>query len=180
MRSIESWIGVAAALVGFFTKLFLFQVVELEQEARNYSIMFYLLLILVAVYLAMHFGAVKKAQISFIMLFRAGLKASVLFAFTLGLSTMIYYKKVNPEYMQHKIAERVQMAEEADLEELIPADNPMRKLTKEQFVENERVMSETIFNPFNYSSVTIMLFILIGLLYSIIFSVIISRLLRPI
>ncbi|MBL4624281.1 MAG: DUF4199 domain-containing protein [Flavobacteriales bacterium] len=94
--------------------------------------------------------------------FKYGMKSVALFALIVTLFTYGFYEFIDPEYFPNRIAERMAVAEAVDI---TTVDSPI-KLTKEKLMENQRRISEAIYNSTNHSMISLFIFLVLGAAYS--------------
>ena len=97
-------------------------------------------------------------------------KAVALYALVMASYNYTHYRFVDSEYLNTKITERMELAQQVD--ESILLNHP-KGYSKEEFLENELKMTQFIFSAFNHASFTLFGYLLMGILYTIILVVLV-------
>lgn len=149
--------------ISIAAKIVMFSLGYLEENATT-SAMVYLFLLLVSIFISLSETKSKEqtGPTTYFMDLKSAIQNVAYFTILITLFTYIYYQFIDTDFMINKISERMSMAAEM---ELSPDNNP-RGYTKEEFIENEQEISEIIFSPYTHSTITLMAFTLVGIIYS--------------
>lgn len=160
--------AVPTAGIAILLKLLLFNVINDEQDARFYSVMGYLFLMLLACVLNM-FALKNRDQfaISFVDFFKAGLRASSIYALVIALFAYTYYGHINTNYFEEKIRERIELAQNFDFKAMLEEGHPLMSQTQEEFIAKEQKMAETIYDPYTYAGGTLITLMIAGAGYAV-------------
>lgn len=169
MRATLKYALIFAGL-SILAKIIMWQTGLLDENTAP-SAMFYLGALLVSIFIALN-ETKSKEQLEPTTYFndlRVAMQSVAYFTIIITFFTYIYYKFIDWEFMYDRIAERIQAAEELEL----TADINPHNLTKEEFIESERKISETIFSPSTQATITLMAFMIVGGVYSAILTAVI-------
>ena len=146
-------------LVAVATKLLLF-LANLEQESMAmYTIFANLLIILVGSFFSVRQFKISNAGSDMKSDVKAGMKTTTLFAVFLSIFGLIYYNYIDTHYFSMMIADRVEMATAAAI------DNP------DVNVDNWERLGENLFNPRTHATVTLLGLTIVGAIYSFLINI---------
>ena len=153
------------ATLAIVTKIVLWQA-GLLNENTSYSGMAYLFYMLLMILLALreHKQREVREKMPFFQDVKTAMQSVALFAVITAAFTYIYYSYLDTDFFANKIQQRMEMAESVNLDEL---EGNVPK-TREEFVQQEKNLSEMIFSPFNHATLTLVGFLIIGGIYSIV------------
>jgi len=154
-------IAIGAALLAIVVKLSIFSIYGSETPYDEYPRYGYLLIVLGAVY----FGIVAfKKQVNaptpFLEDAKEGTKTGAIFALLMAAFSYIYYSFIDKAYFANKIAEKVRLASEQ---------------LDEKGIKAVTGSSEVIFSAFFHSTITLMGFLFLSIIYSLILTFLIRK-----
>ena len=142
----------------------------LETDASP-SFIFFLGALVISIFLALNETKSKELTepTTYLMDLKVAMQSVAYFSVIMALFTYVYYKFIDWEFMFDKIAERMDAAKKLELTPELNTQN----LTKEEFIESERKLSETLFSASTHATITLMAFMVVGTIYSAILTLII-------
>lgn len=151
------------SFASIIAKIIMWQKGLLETDATPSS-MIYLAALLISIFLSLNEVKTKEQTepTSYFTDLKVAMRSVSYFTIIIAVFTFIYYKYIDWDFMYDRIAARVDAAEALELTK----ENNLRGLTKEEFVDSERKIAETIFSPSTHATITLMGFMLIGGIYS--------------
>ena len=164
MANIQPFIKFALlfSTLGIVTKVFLWQQ-GLLNENPEYAGMGYLLFLMLTCFFSLYYMR-KELQEStkYVQDFKYGMRSVALFSIVVTLFTYFFYEYLDPEYFPNRIAERMAVAEAVDISTV---ESPI-ELTKEKLIENQKRISEAIYDSANHSFISLFAFLILGGVYS--------------
>ena len=150
-KNLTTFIFVAFAIV---TKLLLFYLAIGDEQQKKIIILFHLLFILLSVFFSIKSVANKNF---FLENFKAGSKAALVYAISISIFVFVYYSFIDAGYF-------VSMQNEIIKTQIVNA--------KVNEVESIKKNIQAFFTVFNYTTITLTGFIVIGVLFSVIISIV--------
>jgi len=143
-------------IVAVAAKLILF-LAEFSQQTMAISTMFInLLVVLVGSFFAIRFYKINNPESDIKSEFKAGMRATTLFALFMGIFVLVYYNYIDTHYFPNMIEQRVAMAEAEKAK--YPEIN----------VDQAKQFGEILFSPRTHATITLFGLTIVGALYSII------------
>jgi hypothetical protein len=164
MANIQPFIKFALlfSVFGIATKIILWQQGFLD-GSPEYAGMNYLLFLMLTCFFSLYvMRKGLKEPTKYLHDFKYGMRSVALFALVVTLFTYVFYEYLDPEYFPNRIAERMAVAEAVDLKTV---DSPI-ELTKEKLIENQKRISEAIYDSANHSFISLFAFLILGGIYS--------------
>ena len=135
-------------------KLALYLVNLPQEKMAMYTIFMLLLVILVGSFFTVRKFKMISSDIDMKSLVKAGMKSTTLFAVFMGIFVFIYYSYIDTHYFPDLIADRIELAKAAAVE------NPDINL------ENVQKMGEMWFSPKTHATITLFGLTVAGAIYS--------------
>ena len=149
--------AVAFAVVGMGCRMLVFML-GLEM---TWSTQLYFLFLLLAIFFGVREYFRANVSSNFVQLFKYGAQIGALFSLLVSVFTYIFYRFIDVFFFQEMIDERMANINNAE--------------ATAQQIENYRSNLEMVFNANTQSMVTLISFVMLGLTYSAIVSVILSK-----
>ena len=107
--------------------------------------------------------------------FKTAMKGAVLYSFVVAVFTFCFYNYIDADFFPEKIAERIELAQNADIEALRAQDIMLKDVTVEELVAKEREMAELFYDPLNHTTFTLFLFLIASAIFSSILTYVMRR-----
>lgn len=159
-----AWIFAATAI---FAKLGVYALhLQYDNRADFGIIAVNLLCVLLAVFFGMRGESLlAKEKTGFVFNVKSGVKSAALFSLALAVFLFIYYKYVDPGYLETKITEWTHAAEQLDVS---AADSSVVQSgsSREAMIAKQVQTARTVFSPFYHATFSLLGLMLVGGLYA--------------
>ncbi|UTW60800.1 DUF4199 domain-containing protein [bacterium SCSIO 12741] len=150
-------LGVGFAILGMSTHMVTFFL----GVDSFFSTQLYFLYLLLAIYLGMRSYKRSQPEAGFRHLFKSGMQGGAIFTLLVSAFGFVYYKWINPEYFLHRIESRVAEATQLGY--------------SAEDIEKVRSTAEFIFSSVVDGTVSLIMFMLMSVLYSLTITVLFRR-----
>ncbi len=133
----------------------------------DYRFFYLSLLVILAAYGGMYLQRKKSNEhFTFVMDLKAGIQGVSVFALGSSLFTFVFYRFIHPGFLSGFAAQR----RNEILENAIKNDTPQEDIAR--MLENFDAFSNFLYSPFKWATVTLVLLLISGTVYAVIFAVI--------
>ncbi len=103
---------------------------------------------------------------------KASMRSAALYAIFVSVFVFIYYRKIDPEFSERRVAQRVELAENVDFQALKESD-PTRwaHMTREDFIDDEKEKAEALYSPLVHTTLTLVGITLLSFFYALLLAV---------
>lgn len=159
--------AVIFSMLFIITKLVLFNT---GLHESNYILVVFanILFVLLAMIMGLRMNTkANPSEKNYTELVKISMRSAALYALLVSAFAYLYYTKIDPDFINSRVEERMVLARAADFDQL-KKDHPekLEGKNREDFLNDEKSNAELWFSPFFLSTLTLVGLILISLFYS--------------
>ena len=158
-------VGLGFGYIALFLSLHFLGFIGLEKKSIFLSL---LILVLIGFFTLHNYVTVHKRYEKYGLNFILCLKEMMKYVLIVGLFTFVYFKWINPEFLQSRMRANVELELAKDFEEIKTHNSLLKDLSKEEYIEKVKGSAAMIASPGLNASFYFFGMTLISLFYSLI------------